>query len=141
MMQAAPDLLYGDESDLFTLYDDVLPTLKALDELGIRIGVISNWDYSLHRVLRSLNIHDRFEHVIASLEEGWEKPDPRLFQRTLEKFAVTPEQAVHVGDNPLDDLRGAQDFGMKAFLIDRAHEHSRGTILARLTDLVPALER
>lgn len=140
MMQAAPDLLYSSSSDQFTLYEDVLPTLDALERFGIRVGVISNWDYSLHRVLRALNIHDRFEVTIASLEEGPEKPDPRLFQLTLDRFGVHPSEAIHVGDNPLDDLRGAQEFGMRAYLIDRTYPASKGAILSKLTDLIPIVE-
>ncbi len=136
MIEAAPGLLYG--TDLFTLFDDVLPTLDALDAAGTRLGVISNWDYSLHRVLRSLGIHDRLEHVVASLEEGVEKPDSRLFDLTLERFGVAADEAVHVGDNPLDDFRGAQEAGMYAFLIDRSRPETRGAILAALSDL-PAL--
>ncbi|HVT12480.1 MAG TPA: HAD-IA family hydrolase [Fimbriimonadaceae bacterium] len=140
MVAAAPELLYGIESERFTLFDDVLPTLEALARHGIRVGVISNWDYSLHRVLRALDVHHRFEHVIASLQEGVEKPDPRLFHLTLAKFEVSPGEAVHVGDDPLDDLRGAQDVGMRAYLIDRRHPESRAPLLAKLTDLIDALE-
>lgn len=136
LIAAAPELLYGAASDQFTLFDDVLPTLDALEARGIRMAVISNWDYSLHRVLRALAIHDRFACVVASLEEGVEKPDARLFHLTLEQLGVAPEDAVHVGDDPLDDFRGAQDAGMTAYLLDRAHAESRGAVLARLIDLV-----
>jgi len=138
--KVAPGLLYGKSSNLFELFDDVLPTLDGLASRGIRVGVISNWDYTLHRVLDALDVHNRFEHVVASLEEGVEKPDSRLFELTLEKFGVDPQDALHVGDNPVDDFRGAQDAGLRAYLIDRRHPESRGTILARLTDLLGALD-
>lgn len=95
LVAAAPGLLYGEDSDQFTLFEDVLPTLDKLDASGIRMAVISNWDYSLHRVLRALGIHDRFDCVIASLEEGVEKPDPRLFHLTLERLGVPAPNAVH----------------------------------------------
>lgn len=139
VVEAAPDMLYGEESTIFRLFDDVIETLDRLDELGIRTGVISNWDYSLHRVLKAHKVHHRFEHVIASLEEGVEKPDPRLFHLTLDKFGVTPDEALHVGDDPLDDFRGAQDAGMRAYLVDRRHPERSGAILARLTDLIDVL--
>jgi REG-2-like HAD superfamily hydrolase len=139
MMAAAPDLLYGKASEMFVLFDDILPTLEVLEELGIRTGVISNWDYSLHRVLRALEIHDKFDFVIASLEEGVEKPDPLLFNLTLQKFGVRPGEALHVGDDPVDDFRGAQDVGMRSYLIDRTHPASSGAMLARMTDLIDLL--
>lgn len=136
---AAPELLYGENSDMFELFDDVVPLLDSLDALGIRVGVISNWDYSLHRVLKAREIHHRFEHVVASLQVGVEKPDPRLFHHALERFGVAPAEAVHIGDNPLDDLQGAKDVGMRAYLIDRSHSESRDPILAKLGDLVERL--
>jgi len=141
MTAAAPALLYGKNSDMFLLYDDVLPIVDILSQRGIRLGVLSNWDYSLHRVLKALDVNHRFEFVFASLEEGFEKPDPRLFQLALDRFGVTAADAVHVGDDPLDDFRGAQDAGIRAYLIDRSHPASRGAVLARLTDLVEALDR
>jgi len=137
----APNLLYGKSSAMFELFDDVVPTLDALDAFGIRLGVISNWDYSLHRVLEALEVHNRFEHVIASLEEGVEKPHPRLFQLALARFGVDSSRAAHVGDDPVDDFRGAQDSGMGAYLIDRGHSETRGLVLARLTDLITILEQ
>ena len=125
--------------EMSELFDDVLPTLDALDALGIRLGVISNWDYSLHRVLRAREVHHRFEFVIASLEEGVEKPHPALFELTLGKFGVLPEEALHVGDDPVDDFRGAHDVGMRSYLIDRRHPKSSGAILAKMTDLIDVL--
>jgi putative hydrolase of the HAD superfamily len=136
LVKEAPGLLYDKSSTMFELFDDVLPTLDGLDRLGIRLGVISNWDYSLHRVLKALDVHHRFEHVVASLEEGIEKPDIRLFHLTLEKFGACPAECLHIGDDPLDDLQGAKEAGMRAMLIDRSHSESRPPYLIRLTDLV-----
>ena len=112
--------LYGPGSDVFLLYEDTVPCLQALKAAGHRLAIVSNWDYSLHRVVAMLGIREYFDVVIASLEEGPEKPDPALFQITLDRLGVRPEACVHVGDNPLDDLRGAQEFGMRAILLDRS---------------------
>ena len=62
-LAAIDDLAYDE------LFDDIVPSLDALDELGIRLGVISNWDYSLHRVLKALEVHHRFEFVIELLRQ------------------------------------------------------------------------
>ena len=115
---------FGPESILFTLYDDVVPTLDLLAELGIRMAVLSNWDYTLHKSLRGAGIYDRFELVVASLEHGVEKPDPRLFQVLIDHFNVAPEEILHIGDNPLDDLEGAIVSGMRGALIDRSRTNT-----------------
>lgn len=115
---------FGPKSVLFRLYEDVVPTLDRLDELGIRVAVLSNWDYSLHKALIGAGIYDRFELVVASLEYGVEKPDPRLFQVVTDYFGVEPGEVVHVGDNPVDDLEGAVGLGMRGVLVDRDREHA-----------------
>ncbi len=122
VMAAADRLLYGPESPYFSLFPDVLPALTSLERLGIALGVISNWDYSLHRVLGSLGLYSRFATVIASLEEGVEKPDRRLFELALARAGVEPHEAVHVGDNPIDDFQGAKACGLRAILLDRTLE-------------------
>lgn len=119
---AADELGFGPRSKIFKIYPDVIPALERLKANGVRLAVISNWDYSLHRVLRGAGIYDEFEVVIASLEEGMEKPDTRLFHMTLEKLGVDPDEAAHVGDDPIDDLKGARDAGMRAVLIDRSRK-------------------
>jgi len=125
--------------DCFELYADVEPALDMLKAQDIPVAVISNWDYSLHRILRKLGVYDRFDAVIASLEEGPEKPDPRLFQLVLDRFGVAADEAVHIGDNPLDDLEGARDVGMKALLLDRSRTEPSFPIISDFSQLEAAL--
>ena len=139
VVKHANELLFGEGSEVFQLYDDVVPCLDTLRENGIRLAVVSNWDNSLHRTLRMFGLTEYFEHVVASLEEGVEKPDPRLFKIALDRLGVEPEHALHVGDNPLDDWQGATDAGMRAFVIDRnspAPSEARITSLAQLPEAV-----
>jgi putative hydrolase of the HAD superfamily len=114
---------FGPESILFQAYDDVVPTLNRLAELEIKTAVLSNWDYTLHKSLRGAGLYDRFDLVVASLEYGVEKPDPRLFHVLVEHFDVRPEEILHIGDNPVDDLEGARSAGLRGALIDRSRTH------------------
>jgi putative hydrolase of the HAD superfamily len=139
IMAAAERILYGAEARYFARFDDAVPALEALRSLGIRLAVLSNWDVSLHRVLRHCGLDGYFEATVASLEEGVEKPDPRIFEIALERLGFPPDRVGHVGDHPLDDLRGAQAAGMRAWLLDRSRDAASGYALARLTDLPEAL--
>lgn len=131
---------FGPRSQVFRPYADVVSCLDLLQALGVRAAIISNWDYSLHIILRSLGLYDRFELVVASLEEGFEKPDPRIFLQTLKKLGVEPSEATHVGDDPLDDLQGAKAVGMRAVLIDRSLQPPVALpYITSLTDLPGAL--
>ena len=131
----ATRLLFGEGSEVFQLYDDVLPCLDRLREAGMRMAVISNWDGSLHRTVAMFGLTDYFELVVASLEEGVEKPDPRLFQITLERLGVEASVALHVGDNPIDDWQGAKSAGMRGIIIDRDNPITSDARISSLTQL------
>jgi REG-2-like HAD superfamily hydrolase len=125
----------------FGLFPDVLPTLSKLSEQDAILGIVSNWDHTLHTVLENLAIEDRFEFVIASLEFGYEKPDFRIFQEALRIAGVDADEALHVGDSLEDDFLGARSAGIDALLIDRrgASDLAGGRI-ASLLEVVEALK-
>ena len=83
------------------------------------MGVVSNWDSRLPHVLKMLELEPFFEQVAVSHLEGVEKPDPLIFRRVLRRMDVGPEKALHVGDVPELDLRGARAAGIDAILVDR----------------------
>ncbi|MBS1720382.1 MAG: HAD-IA family hydrolase [Armatimonadetes bacterium] len=110
--------------NLFETYPDVEPALAMLEEAGIRRFILSNWDYSLQRVLEAHSLADRFEFALASLFFGAEKPDPTFFRAAATRVPdLAPDDILHVGDDPIDDLQGATDFGWHAVLIDRDDKH------------------
>lgn len=135
IMVVADELLYGPSGSYFEPFEDVAEALDDLRYRGVEAAVISNWDYSLHRVLESLGMRERFRVVLASLEEGVEKPETRLFEIALERLGFAPEETLHVGDNPVDDVEGARRAGMRAVLLDRALGESVGDRIATLRHL------
>jgi len=137
---AADELGFGPDSILFKLYDDVVPCLNRLDSMGIKAAVVSNWDYSLHRVLKMFGIYERFVVVKASLEEGIEKPDPRLFEMTIAEAGFASWETVHVGDDRVDDFEGAEAAGLKALLIDRSLIGPVRPFIHSLADLPEAFD-
>jgi putative hydrolase of the HAD superfamily len=135
----ADELIFGPNSILFNLFDDVVPCLNRLESEGIQMAVISNWDYSLHRVLGMFGLRDRFVTVKASLEEGVEKPDPKLFEIALSEAGYEAANVVHVGDSYEDDVVGAQNAGIRVIQIDRSRSTSDATCICTLAHLPEAL--
>ncbi|MBS1707423.1 MAG: HAD-IA family hydrolase [Armatimonadetes bacterium] len=135
----ADRIVYGPPSHVFALYDDVLPCLQSLAAAGIRMVIVSNWDNSLHRVVNEFGLKGYFDHVMASMEEGWEKPDARLFQAMFERAGVEPGEVLHIGDNPIDDVQGALATGAEALLLERGLPASSDRVLASLHDLPAVL--
>jgi REG-2-like HAD superfamily hydrolase len=119
LQERVEEVSFGRDSAMFSLYPDVIPSLLGLRDRGVKLAVVSNWDYSLHTLLENFGVRELFDCDLASLEEGWEKPDARLFQQALSLCGVSPSEAVHVGDDLVDDFEGAVSAGMRAVLIDR----------------------
>jgi HAD superfamily hydrolase (TIGR01509 family) len=93
---------------------EVLGELKGL---GFKLGVVSNWDWTLPGVLRATGLSNFFDYVGVSALEGVAKPDPRFFQIVLGHLGVEPQQAIHVGDSE-DDIAGATAAGVRPILFD-----------------------
>jgi putative hydrolase of the HAD superfamily len=107
------------EAAAWRIYDDVRPTLAALAERGLRLGVISNWDDRLRPLLRSLGLAGCFETVIVSCDIGTSKPSPAPFQAAVEAFGLPAENILHVGDSAEMDVAGARAAGLQAVQIVR----------------------
>ena len=81
--------------------------------------VVSNWDVSLHEVLERVGLAEALDGVVTSAEVGARKPDVGIFERALAVAGVRAAEAIHVGDNPDEDVAGARAAGIEPVLIRR----------------------
>jgi putative hydrolase of the HAD superfamily len=101
----------------WSLYDD---TIEALDTLGTRFGIITNAELGFQLgKLDALGIAGRFEHVIASGDVGFAKPDARIFLTAVQAFGVDASHAAYVGDRLHTDAIGAARAGLAGVWLDR----------------------
>jgi REG-2-like HAD superfamily hydrolase len=130
------DTLYEAFTDRrnYAMFDDVAPTLDALDADGLAIGIVSNFEAWLDELLVDLGIRERFRAVVISGIEGIEKPDPRIFTLGLELLGLPANEVAYVGDNPEFDVTPPAALGMTPILVDR-HDRFRDTDAIRITDL------
>jgi REG-2-like HAD superfamily hydrolase len=119
-MAIADDLVFSANSEFFRPFSDSKECLETLHARGIRLAIVSNWDRSLHRILKVHGLSDHFEVVVASLEIGIEKPDTRIFEAALKSLDLDPSQVVHIGDDPIADVIGARSAGIRPYLLDRS---------------------
>lgn len=111
--------LHFETAQPWIVYPDTIPTLEKLRSLNIPLGVLSNFDSRLHKVLRALNLADFFESVTISTEVGVAKPDPKIFAIALAKHHCEPVNAWHVGDSLREDYEAANAAGLRGVLLDR----------------------
>jgi putative hydrolase of the HAD superfamily len=96
----------------------LLDALAALRATGVHVAVVSNSEGMLERVFAQLGILAAVDLVVDSGVVGIEKPDPRIFHVALERFAVPPDRALHLGDNFSTDVLGARAAGIRVALVD-----------------------
>ena len=104
---------YFDEE---VLYEDAIPCLEQLSK-KYKIGVIANQALGTVERLQQHGIQQFIDLVIASVEEGVAKPDPRIYQIALERSGCKPENAVMIGDRIDNDIEPAKRMGMKTIWI------------------------
>ena len=107
----------------FRPYPEVPGVLRALRAAGARLVVVSNWDVSLHDVLRRTGLSALVDAAVASAELGAAKPEPAIFARGLQLAGGVPAaQALHAGDSVEADVLGARAAGLEAVLVARHGE-------------------
>jgi putative hydrolase of the HAD superfamily len=103
----------------FTPFADVGPALRAARSRGSRLVVVSNWDISLHGVLRALELEPLLDGILTSAEVGARKPAPAIFEQALALVGAGASEAIHVGDSLEEDVAGARAAGIEPVLVRR----------------------
>ena len=120
--------------------DDVVPALRALRALGVRLVVVSNANGRLHAMFERVGLTPYFDVVLDSHQWGVEKPDPRLFHLALAESGATAASTIHVGDFFHIDVAGARAAGLaEAVLFDiaRLYDQADCPRIHRIGDIVP----
>lgn len=103
---------YPDHAVAFPEATRVLASLRAA---GFELGIITNGKQIVQqRKIDRLGFAPLVDTILISESEGIKKPDPRIFQRALERLEVAPAEALYVGDHPIADVQGAVSAGLSA---------------------------
>jgi len=86
-----------------SLLPGVVDTLKALREMGLKIGLCTiNSERSVNRILERFGIAALFDVVISRNQVRHVKPDPEHLKAALKVLGVSPGETVVVGDSRVD---------------------------------------
>ncbi|MEM7080801.1 MAG: HAD-IA family hydrolase [Pseudomonadota bacterium] len=88
-------------------FPDALDVLARLAQ-SYSLVALTNGNADIERTGLSAYFRDAY----SSADVGASKPSPDMFEAALSAYDVTASEAIHIGDNPIDDIDGAARVGM-----------------------------
>jgi HAD superfamily hydrolase (TIGR01509 family) len=138
-----------------TPLDGAREMLAALRERGLVVGIVSNADLdAFSPALHRFELEGVVDFALCSEEAGSCKPDPGIFREALRRAGCGPGEALFVGDQPEQDIAGANRAGLRSVLyvgpgaalaghIERADLHGDARpwrTIERLSELILLLD-
>ena len=127
------------------LFAGALDTLIGLDQLGLRLGLITNGNGPAQRAkIDRFGLAKLFHHVLIEGEFGCGKPDPRVYWTSMNALGCRPSNTWMVGDNLEWEVAAPQQLGLTAIWVDPSgHGLPLGTsirpssIIRSVTEVLP----
>ncbi len=89
---------------------EVFGLVSSLHERGYKTALLSNTELPAVEFFHEFG-YDMFDVLVFSCEQGAAKPEPRIYEITLEKLGSTARRSVFVDDRP-DYIEGAKRVGL-----------------------------
>lgn len=111
-------------------FEGALEMLTALSQ-DYRLAALTNGNANIDRV----GLGEFFSFAISAADVGASKPAPDMFLAALERSNVGATEAVHIGDNPIDDIEGASNAGLHSIWVNHADSDDDVVATRTVTDL------
>lgn len=124
-------------------FPDASETLCRLKAGGMRTAILSNGSPDmLEAAVHANKLENSLDYVQSVEEVGVFKPDPRVYQLSVDRLSVAPNEICFMSSNSWD-VAGAAAFGFKVIWINRYNqpmEHLPGKPDLTLETLTPLPE-
>lgn len=92
---------------------------------ALRIAIVTNGQAQQQRAkVRAVGLTDKVHGFVISEEVGASKPAAEIFHSACQAIGVAPTDCLCIGDSLQLDIRGAENAGIPAILIDRQGMHA-----------------
>ncbi len=116
---------YVVDSKNHRLHDDCIAVLEELKKRGYRNYMLSNNFPELPRIATEMGLDKYFDGVVVSALVGYDKPRKEIFDYAR-KLAGNPQKCIMIGDNPVDDIKGAKLADFDTILVNDRHPEYSG---------------
>ena len=117
--------------DTTQFYPGILDVLQHFSRVHKAIVTNKSLEYTL-RIVDGLKANDLFAAIESPEDSSELKPDPGMLLKVLDKVAVSPTQAMMIGDST-NDVRAAKAVGVKACAVGYGYGN-REKVLALAPD-------
>ena len=97
------------------LSGEIAGSVAILGELrnkGYKLHALTNWSAETFPIARRrFEFLEWFEHIVVSGEVGLAKPDPRIFELTIERCRLVPSRTVFIDDS-LKNVEAGRNAGL-----------------------------
>ncbi len=116
---------------------------------GLRVALVTNvlWRTAEDSLAdwTARGVANCIDAIVTSIDVGWRKPHPAMFERALGELRVAAAQSAMIGNSRAADVVPAKRLGMRAVLV-RSREPSTSdvepdAVIDELTELPGLLER
>lgn len=110
------------------LNPDLLTTVKALKEKGIRLAIASSSSLTIIRKILAVNqLTDFFELLVSGEQFAHSKPDPEIYCFTVEQLGLTTEDCLVVEDSTIG-VTAALRANLEVAALNNPHAQATYTI-------------
>lgn len=103
------------------LFDGVREVLDEIRLLGIPSAIVTDLTAQIQfRKVVYFGLDHHFDYIVTSEEAGFDKPHEAPFQIALQKMRPQGKCIWMIGDNPVNDIRGARE-KINAVTLQKVH--------------------
>ncbi len=119
----------------WTVDPDAINVFEALSAMGMKLGMASNYDSRLDRVVEGHDTLRRLRpNIVISSQVGIRKPAGGFFEAVARSAGVSAEEILYLGDDRMNDFEGARSAGFRAVLLDAKNRHD--DVSERISSLI-----
>lgn len=115
--------VYGTGDSLTKLYPGTLDTLRSLQKLGVKLGLVTNKpEKFLPQLLAETQLEGFFDWIVGGDTLPQKKPDPAGLFWVMQQAGVTAEQCLFVGDSR-NDVQAAHAAGVACVAVTYGYNY------------------
>ncbi|MBF0538080.1 MAG: HAD family hydrolase [Nitrospirae bacterium] len=131
--------LWATQSDSLANIHVAQDVIRCFKEAGCKVGVVSNMWRPYYEAFKEAapELLALIDYEALSFKEGYKKPAPEIFLRTLDALNAAPQSTLMVGDTYDNDIAPPMSLGMKAVWVLSRIEHERRPLIGVLNGQLP----